>query len=98
MSTATLTGTDVSLEIAVSEALDELTPCQSQSHPLGTLGHAPEESATWLMVPSCGHDRLLCNAWKVHAQAAPPRHFKCSQCPVKTPVADLVFISLDITL
>lgn len=94
------TGTDVSLEIAVSEALDEPTPCEASVHKLGTHGHAPEQFASFLFIPACGCDRLLCKAWLDYAYSGEFTNYKCSNisgCGKSTPLSQAAILPLDIT-
>jgi hypothetical protein len=93
-------GTDLSLEISISEALDEPTPCESTVHSQGTLGHDPSQSASYFFIPACGCSRLMCKAWVDNAFEHFTR-YQCSRtygCGESTELADAVVIPLDTTL
>lgn len=101
MSTGVLTGTDVSLEIAVSEALDERPACESANHAKGVFGHQPDEPAVYMAIAPCGHDWLCCAGWLTsQAQYATTA---CSQkilgagaCGGVHPSNKYVYIPLDV--
>jgi hypothetical protein len=89
-------GTDVSLEIFISEELEKMPPCDSLVHAEGRLGHVPEEPAAFLFIPGCGHDRMLCKAWVNQALSGEYAFYQCSRCEERTPLSQAVAIPLDI--
>jgi hypothetical protein len=89
-------GTDVSLEVFISEELERKPPCESTVHAEGAMGHNAEQAAAWIMIPSCSHDKLLCDSWKRHATNGYYTQFTCNECLAITPVPSLIFVSLDI--
>ncbi len=97
-STSTLerTGTDVSLEIHISEELDSRPPCESgAAHQANTLGHRAEERAAFWVIPGCGHDKMLCASWVAAARASTAACFQCSVCSQRTDLGSMVYIPLD---
>lgn len=94
--TGTLEGVDI--ETTVSEELSKLPPCESgEWHEQGKAGHVPEQYAAFLMIPGCGHDRMICLGWVEASTGGRFTHFTCSVCKGQTPMGEMIFVPLDMT-
>lgn len=86
------------LDLENEEAHEEA--CEGPTHPLGINGHDHNAPAAWMLVPLCGHDILMCDAWVASADALVTSgkydtwEFECVRCGEVTEDPDLVRIRI----
>jgi hypothetical protein len=93
-----LAGVDVEIDLSLEEALDAQDACEGPLHPSGQNGHDPSAPAAWLLIPRCGHDILMCDAWLRSGDelyGVDGWTVECHRCHQTTDATDLMRIPLD---